>query len=280
MTDAAVDLGALPEWNLADLYPAVDSPALRADLDAAAREARTFAAQYQGKLAALDGHALGAAIVVYEAVQDRLGRLGSYAQLKRAANLIDPAIARFAQDMEEKLTDISGDLLFFGLEINRLPDDVLEGQLKAPAAAHYASWLRDVRMYRPHQLSDELEKMLLEKRVTGASAWNRLYDETLAALRVPVGSEDLALEEALHRLSDMDRAKREAVAKALGKVFADNARIFALVTNTLAKDKEIEDRWRAYSQPWSSRHLSNQVEPEVVDALTAEDQAAKLAALN
>ena len=269
MTDAAVDLGALPEWDLADLYPATDSPALRGDLDAAAGEAKAFAARYQGKLATLDGAALGAAIAAYEQIQDRLGRIGSYAQLKRAANLIDPAIARFAQDIEEKLTDIASDLLFFGLEINRLPDAVLDAQIKAPAAAHYASWLRDVRMYRPHQLADDLEKMLLEKRVTGASAWNRLYDETLAALRVPVGAEDLSLEEALHRLSDMDRAKREAAAQALGTVFAANARIFALVTNTLAKDKEIEDRWRAHPQPWSSRHLSNQVEPEVVDALTA-----------
>ncbi len=274
MTEAAVDVGKLPEWNLDDLYPAIDAPALQDDITAAAKESKAFAARYQGKLATLEGAALGAAIAIFEAIQDRLGRIGSYAQLKRAANLIDPAVARFAQDIEEKLTDISGDLLFFGLEINRLPDDVLDAQLKAPAAAHYASWLRDVRMYRAHQLSDELEKMLLEKRVTGASAWNRLYDETLAALRVPVGSEDLGLEEALHRLSDIDRGKREAAAKALGKVFADNARIFSLVTNTLAKDKEIEDRWRAYPQPWSARHLSNQVEPEVVDALTDAVRAA------
>ena len=263
-------LGVLPEWDLTDLFPGTDSPELAAAFDEADAAVKAFAADYEGKLADLPGAVLGEAMVRYEKLQDLMGRIGSFSGLVYAGNMADPKIAQFSQSTQERLTDISSALLFFTLELNKLEDDVLEAKLaEAPGFAHYRPWLRDLRAYRPHQLSDEIEKLLHEKYVAGRAAWTRLFDETFAGLRFSIDGKDLTSAEALHLLSDRDPKVREKAAKALTEVFQKNIRLFALITNTLAKDKEIEDRWRHYPQPASARHLSNAVEAEVVDALVA-----------
>jgi oligoendopeptidase F len=272
---ATPGLEDLPEWDLSDLYPAPDSPALAADLDRAARDAKAFREARQGKLAELDGDALAAAVAAYERLQEVLGRIMSYAQLVYSGDMSDPEVGRFFQTMQERTTEISTDLLFFGLELNRIEDAVLEAKLADSAElARYRPWLRDLRVFRPHQLSDDLERLLHEKHVAGRAAWVRLFDETVAALRFPLDGVELTSAEILHKLTDCDGAVRKAAAKSLGKVFADNARIFTLITNTLAKDKEIEDGWRGYARPVSSRNLGNFVEDEVVDALVAAVRAA------
>jgi len=260
-------LADLPTWNLADLYPGPDSAELKRDLERGEREAKALEDRYKGKVASLDGAALAEAIAAYEKLEDRLGRVMSYASLLHAGDMNDSKIGRFYQSMNERVTDIAGHVLFLRLEINRLDDAQLDRMLKLPALAHYAPWLRDVRVWRPHELSDEMEKLLLEKSVAGRSAWNRLFDETVAGLRFTVRDREMGMEEALHLLSDADRSLRRDAAKALSDVFARNVRLFALVMNTLMKDKEIEDRWRRYDAPTSSRHLSNQVDAAVVDAL-------------
>jgi oligoendopeptidase F len=260
-------LGVLPEWNLADLYPGRDSPELEADLAASERGVAVFAARYQGKLASLSGEELGEAIAEYERLQETIGRIYSYASLVHAGNITDPEIGRFYQTTHERLNAITTPLLFFVLEINRLDEAVLDDKLKSPALAHYAPWLRDVRAFRPHQLSDEVEKLLHEKQVAGRGAWTRLFDETIAGLRFPLDSKELTEAEVLHLLSDHDGEVRRKAAQVLGEVLGSNARIFSLVTNTLAKDKEVEDRWRGFPRPISSRNLANFVEDEVVDAL-------------
>ena len=164
-------------------------------------------------------------------------------------------------------------MIFFTLELNRLEDAVLEAKLKDPALAHWQPWLRDLRVFRPHQLSDELEKLLHEKEVTGRSAWSRLFDETIAGMRVPVNGEELTVTDALNKLSDRDRSVREAAGRAIGETFGKNIKLFSLITNTLAKDKEIIDQWRHYPRPASHRNLSNMVEDEVVDALVSRGAA-------
>jgi oligoendopeptidase F len=193
----------------------------------------------------------------------------SYAQLLFSGDSNDPEIGRFSQSMNERVTAISSDLIFFTLELNRLDDSVLDARLADPALAVWRPWLRDLRVFRPHQLSDELEKLLHEKEVTGRSAWSRLFDETVAGMRVPLNGEALTVSAALNKLSDRDRAVREAAGHAIGKAFGDNIRLFSLVTNTLAKDKEIVDTWRRYPRPGSLRNRANMVEDEVVDALVA-----------
>ncbi|MFM2041777.1 MAG: hypothetical protein RLY86_353 [Pseudomonadota bacterium] len=259
---------SLPRWDLTDLYPGPDSPELAADLARVERDARAFAQRYEGRLKGLSGADLARAVREYEAMDEVMARVMSYAGLIYASDRSDPENGRFYQSMQERVTGISVHLLFFTLEINRLDDAEVAAKLKTPDLARYAPWLRDVRLYRPHQLSDEVEKLLHEKHVVGRAAWTRLFDETLSALRFPIGGKDLTSAEALNLLSNPDPARRKEAAGVLGDVLGRNLRLFSHVTNTLAKDKEIEDKWRRYPHPWSSRHLANQVEDGVVDALS------------
>lgn len=263
---AAVEL---PAWDLSDLYPSPDDPAIETDFASAEQRARAFADAYAGKLPALSGTALADAVAQYEQIEEALGRVMSYAQLLFAGDSTDPVIGRFYQTANERVTAISSHLIFFTLELNRLDEAVLEQKLADPALARYRPWLRDLRVFRPHQLSDELERLLHEKEVTGRSAWSRLFDETVAAVRIPLNGESLTVSAALNKLSDADRQVREAAGKAIGEAFGANVRLFALVTNTLAKDKEIIDTWRHYPRPASARNRANMVEDEVVDALVS-----------
>jgi oligoendopeptidase F len=267
-------LGALPEWDLSDLYAGPDAPELKRDLETAEAEAKAFQARYQNGLTALDGDGLAEAIAKYEAIQEVLGRVMSYAQLVHAGDMADAETGRFYQNMQERTTDISTALLFFTLELNRLEDAVLEAKLASRVLARYRPWLRDIRAFRDHQLSDELESLLHEKQVAGRAAWVRLFDETMADLRFDYHGERLTSTEILHKLTDHDGAVRKAAAKSFAEGLAKNIRTFALITNTLAKDKEIEDKWRGFAQPVSSRNLANFVEDEVVDALVAAVKAA------
>ena len=266
--------GSLPVWNLADLYPAMDDPAIEADFAAAARDAKALNKACAGRVARLSGAELAAAIAEFERIDEVLGRLLTFSQLLFSADSTNAEIARFAQSANERATTIGSDLLFLTLELNRLEDDALAAKLKDKALAHWAPWLRDLRVFRPHQLSDEVEKLLHEKDVTGRAAWNRLFDETIAGLRVKLDGRELTVSEALNRLSDRDRAVREAAGHAIGETFQGNLRLFSLITNTLAKDKEIADTWRHYPKPESSRNRGNMVEDEVVQALVAAVRAA------
>ena len=267
-------LGDLPTWDLADLYSSPTGPDLAADLKRADAEAEAFAKDFEGKVGGLDGKALGAAIARYEAMSDRMGRIGSYASLYYASDMADPERGRFSQDVSERLTDIGSKLLFFGLEVKRIEDADIAAKMKAPELAKYGPWLRDLRAFRPHTLSDELEKALHEKYVVGHAAWSRLFDETIARLRYPFRNEVLTEPQILDKLSAKDATVRKDAAKSFGKVQGDNIAVFSLLTNTLIKDKEIEDRWRKYPRPQSAMNLGNCVEDEVVDALAASVKAA------
>ncbi len=257
----------LPNWDLADLYPAPDSKLLTGDLSAAEADAKAFNARHAGKLAGMTGAALAAAIAEYERIEEVLGRVMSYAQLMFSADSSDPAVGKFYQTMQERVTSISSELLFFSLELNRIEEAPLAEKLRDPALARWQPWLRDLRVFRPHQLSDEVEKLLHEKEVTGRSAWSRLFDETIANMRIPLNGEKLTVSATLNKLSDRDRTVREQAAKAIGTTLNENVRLFSLVTNTLAKDKAIVDEWRRYPRPGSYRNRANMVEDEVVDAL-------------
>ena len=270
-------LGDLPEWNLKDLYPALDSPEVQRDLDLADSECAAFEQDFKGRLAALaagEGGALAKAVARYEAIDDRLGRLLSYASLMYAGNTTDPARAKFYGDVQERITAASLHLLFFTLELNRIDDAQLEAAMLDPALGHYRPWIEDVRKEKPYQLEDRVEELFHEKSVTGYSAWNRLFDETMASLRFKVAGKALAIEPTLNLLQDVDGKKRKAAAEALAKTFKENLRPFTLITNTLAKDKEISDRWRGFKDIADARHLSNRVEPEVVEALVSAVRAA------
>ncbi len=272
-------LGELPEWDLGHLYAGMDAPQLKADLAEATKAATAFAKAWRGKLArtlkAKDATArLTKAIAGYEKLDDLFGKIMSYAGLVYSGDTTDPIRAKFYGDTQEAITAVSTNLLFFTLELNRLDDAQLDAAASHPPLAHYKPWLDDIRKDKPHQLDDKLEELFHEKTMTGRAAWNRLFDETIASLRFPLDGQELTLELTLNRLQDSDEAKRKAAADVLGQVFKPNLRTFTLITNTLAKDKEISDRWRHFTDVAQSRHLANRVEPEVVDALVAAVQAA------
>jgi oligoendopeptidase F len=274
MTATTAALGTLPEWNLADLYASPDSPEFAADMKKGEELSKAFADKYRGKLAAMDGAGLAQALKEYEAISDLLGRTGSYAQLYYVGDTTDAKRGQFYGNTSAKLTEISTLLLFFELELNRIDDAALEKAMQVPALAHYRPWIENLRMEKPYQLDDKLEELFLEKSQTSASAFNRLFDETMAALRFEVDGETLTLEPTLNLMQSPDEAKRKAGAEALAKTFGENIKLFTLITNTLAKDKDISDRWRGFKDIADARHLSNRVEPEVVAALVEAARAA------
>jgi oligoendopeptidase F len=267
-------LGLLPEWNLKDLYSGIDAPEVSADLAKAHAQCIAFEDTYKGKLAAIAsasnaGENLAAAVKRFEAIEDLLGKLISFAGLVYAGDTTDPKRAKFYGDVQEKITTASSHLLFFTLELNRINDTLIEKALATPALGHYRPWIEDVRKERPYQLDDKIEQLFHEKSVTGRGAWNRLFDETLTTLRFTIDGEELTLEPALNLLMDPDEKRRHTAADAIAEVFRNNLRIFTLVTNTLAKDKEISDRWRGFEDIADDRHLSNRVERELVEALVS-----------
>ena len=268
------DASKLPVWNLSDLYPAIDAPEVARDLDRSDADSAAFEANYKGKLADIaaapdGGKVLAEAVQRYEVLEDLLGRLISFAGLVQAGDTIDPIRSKFYADVQDRITAASTHLLFFVLELNRIDDAVLEAAMAEPALGHYRPWLEDIRKDKPYQLDDRIEQLFHEKSVTAYSAWNRLFDETIAQLRFKVGNKSLAIEPTLNLMQDPLETKRKAAAQALAETFKTNLRQFALITNTLAKDKEISDRWRGFKDVADARHLSNRIEPEVVDALVA-----------
>jgi oligoendopeptidase F len=267
-------LANLPEWNLNDLYDSPQSAALAADLKKSEADTKAFASAYQGKLASLDGAALAASLKDYEQLSDLLGRVGSYAQLYYVGNTTDSQRAKFYGDINSKLTDLSTLLLFYELEFNQLDDAALTKAMKVPALAHYKPWIDNLRMEKPYQLDAKLEQLFLEKSQTGAGAFNRLFDETMAGLTFEVNGEKLTLEPTLNLMQSPDEAVRKAGSEALAKTFGANVKLFTLITNTLAKDKSISDQWRGFKDFADARHLSNRVEPEVVAALVEAVRAA------
>ena len=280
----ATDLGELPQWDLKDLYDGLDDPVIEGDFAKAQELTAAFVADFQGKLKDLlsegsGGDDLGGAMQRYEALQEMLGKLISFAGLVYSGNTTDPARAKFYGDVQERITGISTQLLFFELELNRIDDEVLNVAMDASEKlAYYRPWLEDLRKEKPYQLDDALEKLFYEKSVTGAMAWNRLFDETMAGLRFSLDidgeAKELAIEQTLNLLTDEDENKRKAAAEALSATFRKNISTFSLISNVLAKDKAISDDWRGFEDIADSRHLANRVEREVVDALASAVQDA------
>ncbi|MEJ2031100.1 MAG: M3 family oligoendopeptidase [Maritimibacter sp.] len=261
-------LGGLPEWDLTDLYTSPDAPEVARDLEWLQAACADFAAKYEGKLGDLDAAGMLECVQADEDISRVAGRLMSFAGLRYYQITTDPERAQFLQNLQEEITEYSNALVFFSLELNRLPEDHLAGLLAANAdLARYKPVFDRLRAMKPYQLSDELEKFLHDSSSVGAAAWNKLFDETMASLTFTPEGEELPLEATLNLLTEQDRSRREAAARELARVFGDNVKLFSRIHNTLAKEKEIEDRWRKMPTPQTGRHLSNDVEPEVVEAL-------------
>ncbi|WP_282024988.1 M3 family oligoendopeptidase [Limimaricola cinnabarinus] len=261
-------LGNLPEWDLTDLYPAPDSAEIKNDIDWLEQSCAEFAEDYEGKLATLDAGGLLEAVQRYERIDIVAGRIMSYAGLRYYQQTTDAERAKFMSDCQDRITAYTTPLVFYGLEFNRLDEDHLETLLgQSQELNRYRPVFERMRAMKPYQLSDELEKFLHDQSSVGAAAWNKVFDETIAGLTFTVDGEELGIEGTLNLLTEQDRTKREAATLELARVFKTQIRLFARIHNTLAKDKEIEDRWRGMPTPQTGRHLANHVEPEVVEAL-------------
>ena len=261
-------LGNLPDWDLSDLYAGEDAPELDRDWAWLEKACAEFASDYEGKLAGLDAAGLLECVLRYEQIDSVGGRIMSFAGLRYYQNTTDADRAKFMADAQDRITTYTTPLVFFSLEVNRIEDDILAAHFEANSdLARYKPIFDRMRAMKPYQLSDELEKFLHDQSTVGSAAWNRLFDETVAGLEFEVDGETMGIEGTLNLLSEQDRDKREAGARAVAEVFGENLKIFARVHNTLAKEKEITDRWRGLPTPQASRHFANHVEPEVVEAL-------------
>ena len=262
------DFGDLPNWDLSDLYESSDADQLHKDMAWLEAECADFAASYEGKLAGLSADELLNAVRRYEKIDMIAGRIMSFAGLRYYQNTTDGERAQFMSNCQDSITNFTTPLVFYGLEFNRLDDAHLAGLLAQNAdLARYKPVFDRMRAMKPYQLSDELEKFLHDQSVVGAAAWNRLFDETIAGLEFEIEGESINIESALNLLTDSNGAKREAASRELARVFDKNIRTFARIHNTLAKEKSVEDKWRGMETPQTGRHLSNHVEPEVVEAL-------------
>ena len=261
-------LGNLPKWDLSDLYKAEDDPELNKDLNWLRKACSNFAEDYQGKLGKLGAMGLLDAVERYQAIEVIAGKVMSFAGLRYYQLTTDAQRTKFMSDMQDKVTKLTTPLVFYGLEFNRISGDRIASLLSEDSGlARYKPVFDRMRAMKPYQLSDELEKFLHDQSVVGASAWNRLFDETVASLTFQIKGEELPLEAATNKLSDKNRDMREAAAREIARVLKENTSLFARVHNTLAKEKEVEDQWRKMPTPQTGRHLSNHVETEVVQAL-------------
>ena len=261
----------LPSWRLNDLYENQDCEAYQTDVSWCLSKASDFEERYAGRIKATverNPRDLGLAIAEYEAIEERMGKIMSYAGLLVASDNGNPKYSKFLGDAQENMTKAGSHLLFFTLEINQLDDDLITNAIEQDASlAYYEPWLIDLRKDKPYQLDEKIEQLFHEKSVTGRTSWNRLFDETMAGLEFSIEGEMVSVDQALSQLQDADRTKRKDAAFEVSKVLGENIRLFTLITNTLAKDKEISDRWRGFEDVADSRHLANRVEGDVVNAL-------------
>jgi oligoendopeptidase F len=261
-----------PLWDLSDLYASRDDARIAADLDAARAGVAELGA-LEGQLIAAREHPaeLGArldrAVTLYEQASDALGGVAAYAFLAASTARDDAAAQGFEADVREKITAVATPTVWLTLEINRLEEAEIEAALAAhPAAARWRPWLRRVRAQKPHELSPELETFLAERMPISAQ-WPRLFDETLAALKVRAGKDGLTLAETLNRLSDPKPARRKAAAEGLTEALRGESRVLAMVLNTVAAEHALEARKRGFARPADGRHLANEVDGEAVDAM-------------
>ena len=262
------NLGKLPIWNLGDLYESPNSKKLRDDLRNLGIITKKFEKKYNNKVTNLSSEKLLKAIIELEKIDIKIDKIMSYAHLLVAEDGNNEKNKIFYQKMQEKITSIASSLVFFNIQINEISDHNLNKLFSNRSLGVYKNWTLNLRKFKPYQLDIKTEKLLQEKSITSRSAWVRLFDDTIASLKFPFKGKELSSAEIFNYLSDKKELNRKNSAKVVSKVLKSNIRVFATITNTLAKDKSINDNWRGLPNPVSSRNLSNVVEDEVVNALS------------
>ena len=262
------NLGKLPVWDLSDLYKSTKDKKITSDLNFVKKAYKKFEKKYEDKIKKLNGNNLLKAILELEEISEKGSRIISFAQLLHHENIENENNKIFFQNIDEKITEYESSAVFFNLEINAIKEKQLQKFFKNKKLKKFQTWIKHLRMFKPYQLSKELEKLLLEKDITSNDAWIRLFDDTIASLRFPYRKKKLSSAEILNLLSERNASKRKDAAKSIGKVLEQNVKLFATITNTLAKDKSIDDKWRKYPNPVKAMNLSNDVEDKVIETLS------------
>jgi oligoendopeptidase F len=256
------------EWDLTDLYGGPDDPHWQSDLDGAIADATAFRERYHGNVADLDAAVLAEGVAELERIRSVVARAATFARLRYAADAQDQSRGAQVQRAQEAATVVETTLLFFDLEWAAIPDERAEELLGEPVLERYANVLRSERRYRPHLLSEPEERLDAEKEVTGAAAWSRLFNEQLSELRVRLGDEDLALDEAIARLSqEHEQDERRRVAEAVTQTLRTGVRTRGFILNTLVNERAIEDRLRGFPTWVSARNLANEIPDDAVASL-------------
>ena len=264
------DAEALPRWDLSDLFPGPDSDELAQSLECLEREAAAFVERYSGRVAGLSADELLQCVRSLEEIQTRISRIHAFAQLSYSLDTLDPQRGKFAGDIKQRIALWASPRAFLDVEINRIENRRLESLFaENDGLSRYRPYFRRVRKFKPHLLSAELEQYSTEVSTASPSAIVRMFDETCAAMTCRVAGSELTLPETLDRMTAPDRATRRNAFKALSKQLNARLPLFSLVINTVAKEQTIEDRWRGFDTPQAGRHLSNDVEGSVVDAMLA-----------
>ena len=261
-------LGKLPVWNLKDLYESPKAKNLNNDLNQLRRITKKFEKKYTYKITKLSPSQLLKAIIELENIDIKIDKIMSYAHLLVAEDGNNEKNKIFYQQMQEQITNIASSLVFFSLELNEVSDAKLNKIYADKKLEPYKNWIKNIRKFKPYQLDVKTEKLLQEKSITSRSAWVRLFDDTIASLKFPFKGKNLSSAEIFNFLSDKKESNRKKSAEVVAAVLKDNISLFTSITNNLAKDKSINDKWRGLPSPVSSRNLSNVVEDEVVEALT------------
>ena len=261
-------LGKLPVWNLKDLYESPKAKNLNNDLNQLRRITKKFEKKYTYKITKLSPSQLLKAIIELENIDIKIDKIMSYAHLLVAEDGNNEKNKIFYQQMQEQITNIASSIVFFSLELNEVSNEKLNKIYADKKLEPYKNWIKNIRKFKPYQLDVKTEKLLQEKSITSRSAWVRLFDDTIASLKFPFKGKNLSSAEIFNFLSDKKESNRKKSAEVVSGVLKDNISLFTSITNNLAKDKSINDKWRGLPSPVSSRNLSNVVEDEVVEALT------------
>lgn len=254
-------------WDLSDLYEGGDDPRLEEDVQEAERAAAAFRERYHGRVAELSAAELAEAIAERERIESVFTRAIYFAHLWFATDMADPPRGALIARLTEKGAALDTQLLFFGLELAALDDEVAEKLIASPELERYRHWLRNVRKFRPYLLSEAEERIFTEKSVSGFSAWTRLYEELLGALRVELDGAQVGLEEAMSKLYSADRDLRRRAAEAVTAALEPGLRTRSFIFNTILVDKAIDDRLRGYPTWLTARNLRNDTTDEAVQAL-------------
>ena len=268
-TNASKSHGKLPVWNLNDLYNSHNDKSLTRDLNDIKKNTQKFEKKYLNKVNSLSADNLYKAIKQLEGIDELMDKILSYAHLLVAEDGNNEKNKIFFQQMQETITNYASSIIFFTLELNQITEKQINKLVKSPNLQIYKNWIINKRSFKPYQLDLKIEKILQDKSITSHSAWIRLFDDLIASLKFPFKKEELTSAQIFNYLSDKKESTRKLAAKSVGKVLGNNIKVFSTITNTLAKDKSINDTWRKLPNPVSARNLSNVVEDSVVDSLVS-----------